>query len=326
MAIVLPAIVAGARYHVGTDWDNYNYNFTLIRSLTFDGILQHKLLSNSEIGFKIVVKILSFIGNNELIFFFFALMTIVFVADTLLKEYVEYDITISYFMFLFVYFSNSFNIMRQTLAVAIVFWGMRKIYNGKFIEYFIIIICATMIHFTAIVAIPIYFLWNKRKSRTIKNKFFIPFFCVVGVMVLFWRQILGVVQKLGSPFIAKYLIYLENNNARNRDFYVKVLFFLSIFLLYNVTKIKDEKMKLFLQMGSINLLIATTGFYITFFKRLGLYYEMPAIILVGAINKLFESKSRVLINVFLEFLIILYFILVFHVIGDSQIIPYQIRL
>lgn len=326
LSVLIPSIVAGLRYQVGTDWDNYSYNMTLIRSLSFYDVFHNSILSNGEIGFLFIVKILSYCFNNEFIFGIFAFATLAFISNALIREYTEYNISIAYWIFLFIYFSNSFNLMRQTLAVAIVFWGMKYVYkkNRKRYIYIIIVLFAFLIHFSALIALPIYFLWNRKKERALNMRIYIPFAVCVGIFVVFWRNILQIFLNFGNVFISKYSKYMNNNSGKNRDFYLKALIFITILILFYGTKVKDEKIKLFLQMSFINLLICTTGFYITFFKRIGMYYEMPVIILIAATTRTFYKDYKVAINVISSVAVIVYFTLVYYIIGDSNIIPYHI--
>lgn len=323
-AIVIPSVFAGMRYRVGTDWDNYYFSMTIIRNTPFWELLSNTSIANAEYGYKVLVKLLSYVGGNGFIFGMFAFLTLLFMADALIKEYKEKNTTLAYFMFLFIYFGNSFNLMRQTLAAAIVFWGMKYLFSDKLANFIVVCLVAATIHMTALLAIPISILWNRKEKKAAKYSYFIPFAIIVGILVIFWRNILIRLLGMRFSFIQKYSIYLENNIARNRDFYVKLLVFIVLFFVFNLSIERDEKDKLYLEMGIVNLLIGTTGFYITFIKRLGIYYEIPVIIMISSVNKIFERNSRKFVNIAIGILIICYFILVYFIIGDSKIIPYQV--
>ena len=322
LSVIVPSIMAGARYRVGTDWDNYNYNMTLMRTISFHEVFHHRLLSNGEFGYKLIVKLLSYLFSNEVIFGLIALATLGFIANALIQEYKEYQITIAYIMFLFIYFGNSFNLMRQTLAAAIIFWGMKYIFRNDFIHYYITVFCAFLIHFTALFAIPLFYIWNKKERKALNIKQYLPVIGLFSIFVLLWRVILRIALGYGNAFIGKFAIYLSDNEGKNRDFYLKGIIFLFLLIMFFYTSMRSEKIKMFLQMGLLNIIIGTTGFYITFFKRLGIYYEMPVIILIAALSKGFRKESRIIVNIISCMVVMAYFALLYYFIGDSKIIPY----
>ena len=328
LSLIILSVVAALRYEVGTDWGNYNWDMSYLRNIPFIAIVQgDPVAAKLEIGYVLLVKLLSLFFNNNWIFGIIAYITLAFVADALIKQYSNYDVTLSYMMFVFIYFANSFNIMRQTLAAAIVFWGMQYVFAKKPIKYATIIFISSLIHLSAVFAIPIYFFWNKRNNCPMRRKTFLLIASIAFLFVISWRKLLSVIiYLLPGSFVQKYWIYLGNNNARNRDFFVKLFVFIVILLLNHCSKMKNEKNRIFIQMGAINLILAITGFYLTFFKRCGLYYEMPIIVLIGAIEKGFVKQSKSVVNIAIGLAIIVYFIVLYYMVGSSEIIPYQIKI
>jgi transmembrane protein EpsG len=62
---------------------------------------------------------------------------------------------------------SSFNIMRQFLAVTIFLVAVNAVCNKKIVQYFLLIIIATLIHRSAIFLLPMYFLLQIRVGRKI---------------------------------------------------------------------------------------------------------------------------------------------------------------
>jgi putative Mn2+ efflux pump MntP len=58
--------------------------------------------------------------------------------------------------------------MRQNIAMAIVFFTMKYIYEGKLRKFLIGIIVAALFHYSSLLFIPAYFIWNKPQKIKIK--------------------------------------------------------------------------------------------------------------------------------------------------------------
>ena len=322
IATVIPSLIAGLRYNVGTDWSNYYYILKVIKNTPVKELLTNSFW-NVERGFLLLSKALVSLGGVPFAFGGIAFITLLIVEVTLIRDYPEYNITLAYFIYLFTYFTQSFNIVRQILALSFVFAGMKYVFESKPIKFLWMIAIATSFHRTSLIAIPIYLMWNREQSKALSTPKFLGVAAAASVIVVFWRAILRNLLGYGGIFI-KYIGFLNDNVARNRDFYVKVIVFVVIYIIHKRMQDEDEKHKMFLQMGFINLLIGTTGFYITFFKRIGLYYEIPIILLLTSLENAFTEKSKTIWNVTISVVVIFYFILVSFILGHNEVFPYQI--
>jgi len=87
------------------------------------------------------------------------------------------DIVISTLIFISfpIFYFTSFSIVRQYIAVSIVFYGFKYIKERRLYPFVTIIILAILFHKSAIIALPIYFMYNK-----FFNKNFILFIYVFG--------------------------------------------------------------------------------------------------------------------------------------------------
>lgn len=327
MAIIIPSLMAGLRMNVGTDWSNYNYDMTIIRNTSFTNVLTGNIpLNKMEYGYMLIVKTLSFVLDNKGIFFFFSFLTLVFITKGLIEQYGEYDIGLAYFVYLLVYFSSSLNIMRQSLAVAVVFWAMKYVFDNNWKKYIITcLLVMILFHFSAILAIPIYFLWNHKWNTSLDMVRFFKYFVVVLAVVLCWRPIVIKLANGGFSYINRYLVYTYGNDVSNRDFYMKILILAVLCVIHIATKINDPKETFAIQLGMINILIAITGFYVTFVKRIGLYYEIPILYIICNFQKHFATISKKIEKILVVIFAIMYFVLVYYILGQSEIIPYKIK-
>lgn len=324
VAIVIPSVVAGKRYLVGTDFATYDFFFSNIRDMSWVNLLFKE--NRWEIGFRILVKCLSFIGSNEVIFGSISFIMLSFFLGTILRICIPSNIALYYFIYLCYYYTFSLNNVRQCLALSIVFWASQYVWKGELKKFLIWIGFASMFHMSALGSIFIYWLWDQKKHKNITKKkiYIIMSFAVIAT--IFWRNLLQFFIRHIGGFITKYSYLMNNNDARNREFYIKLLLAVVFILLYRKFEQRDNKNVTFIYLYFINVIISYVGFQITFAKRLALYYEIPYVLLVGQIPNMFKKiSSRRIMSAIIVILYIIYFTVFYLVSGHSEIFPYQWR-
>ncbi|WP_300759260.1 EpsG family protein [uncultured Brachyspira sp.] len=150
IAIIIIVLVAILRFDVGYDYPVY-YEM----AQTFSGIN----IDRCEPLSKLIIYIAYCCDSPPLMFVMFGLLSYSFYFSTI-KKYSK-DISISIISFIAFIFVTDLGNIRQSLAVAICFWGYRFIINKSVLKYIITCIIAMLFHTSAIFAIPIYFLYNK---------------------------------------------------------------------------------------------------------------------------------------------------------------------
>lgn len=323
ISVVIPTLISAFRFQVGTDYPNYSFLFDYIRIHTWSEILVTDI--RWEIGFKILVKLLTSVGNNRFVFGSLSFFTFVFILKAL-EYYENIDAEISYIVYLFVYFSGDMNIVRQSLAFAIVLFAYHYIFENQKYKFVLWIMLAATIHISAIIVIPVYFLWNQEKNELISFKIRVLIYGVFIIGTFLWRGILKFLISMNLPFISKFEYLLNNNNGLNRDLFVKLMI-LIVFIIWSYKfEIISSKNKLFIFLFALNCIISFTGYQITFFKRIALYFEIPFIVLIGEIPCFFaKGKSRIFIKCSIVLISCFYFILSAYVLGHAEIIPYKWR-
>lgn len=323
LAISIPTFIAAFRYQVGTDYSNYDYLFTYIRNNSWE-----KVLSNTikwETGFKILVKVLTEIGDNRFVFGALAFLTLAVITYTLRTDYGYYGMVLSYFVYLFFYFPAALNIVRQSLAVAIVFYSYKFIFENNKYKYFLFILLAASIHTSAIVALPVYYLWNHKKNKAISTRTALTVISISVCFVCMWRSILQIVLSFGWSFGRKFTYLLENNNGMNRDIFVKLIMLAVFITAFKKLRKLDERNAFFVYLFALNCIVSFTGYQITFFKRIGMYFEITLLVLVGWLPRIFTKSSKIIVQSAVIAAFLIYFYLGSYLLGHGDIIPYQWR-
>lgn len=111
--------------------------------------------SRYEIGYTLLMRIIGiFTDNAHLALLIIAICTIMPVTYTIFR-YSEIPWFSIALLFLLGFFTSCMNIVRQCLAMAIIFSGVPKLRNKKVLHYIICVLIATTIHSTAILALAL---------------------------------------------------------------------------------------------------------------------------------------------------------------------------
>lgn len=322
LSIMIPTMIAACRFQVGTDYKNYDYFFNYIR---VHSIKECVITVKWEIGFLFIVKCLTIVKDNRFIFGILTFLTLCIVL-TALEYFDNLNKKIAYITYLFFFFGGTLNIVRQSLACAVILIAYQYVFRNEKYKFALLVIIATSVHVSALIALPVYLLWNHDKKDLISYKKMLLIYFGFGFSVFMWRSILKILLSSGMFFLQKFRYLFRNNNGMNRDIYVKLAILLVVFVFYKELEKLNKVNKLFICLYIFNIIISFTGYQITFFKRTALYFEIPIIVLIGQLECFFkQGKSRYLANFIIVFMAWLYFFLDAYLLKHAEIIPYRWR-
>lgn len=292
-------------YMTGSDWRQYEP--------MYDEIDFHNLFYNyfAEPGYYIYMLIFKFMNFSFWNFFILTKVIIFCLFTRIINEYViEYRYLVwMFFLPWFGFYLFIDNPMRNLIAVAIFLYASRYIINRCFIKYFICICLAFSFHFSAIIFLPLYFLFSKRIPTWVYVGLFFVFVGVFtsrnlfsSVIELFFGSIPYVQLKIES-----YLID-DNPDGEGKLFSLGMLIHLSFFILLLIYRNRIEQTKngtFILNASLFYLLIYRLGSTIFIFSRFQLYlsvfYSIGIVLLISA----FVRSSR---NIYIIGLLVLSFI------------------
>ena len=170
------ALLCGLRAeNVGTDTHTYTTIFETIQSggLHFD----------SDIGFYYIVKfIIGFTNSVPLTFALISIITVSFIYYTIWYYRRQGSISFMVFIFICFFYPQMFNIVRQMLALAVVFAATTQLEQKRPFVFCLILALATSIHISSLVCVgflAVHILQN------LKNKPIIFYMVVVLFLVFF---------------------------------------------------------------------------------------------------------------------------------------------
>lgn len=324
IGILILIIFAAGRYKVGTDIQTYLNIFERYSNSSWNEIIFE---IDKEWLFVIIAKITYSVGGRVLTWGTYAALIVLPTYFTLRKQYPKCDIETSFFAFLCFFYAVSFNVTRQFIAVSIVFWGMRFIYENSFYKFLGIVLLAVGFHSSAIVALSLWFLWDHKKNISIEgNKkytiLFIVLLSVIGyqfVIEQFTRNV---------EFFLEYSEYAKgNSNGQNRSLYLEIFELILMLILKKYFCYKDKRIDLMYILFTISVLIGVTGFYHPQVKRIAYYFSFPSkIIIFGYLPYAFKENSRWLSKFFLYLYSFTIFIIIAYILKQANLIPYYFNL
>ena len=215
--------------------------------------------------------------------------------------------------------------MRQYIAIALVAYSFRFIFEKKLIPFVLFVLLATTFHTSAIVVLPLYFLWTK-KDKLLSLVLIVPALIIILVIGLNLESVLDAIAgyNFESSSIQRYTTYTELvEEAKNRDFYLNLL--VLVITLFHANRLKkvDKKNSFFIVLMLIGTTLGVCGFVSPYAKRISLYFSIAEIWVLSDIPKCYKDHhsiwtARILIITYAiaRFTIIAYFL------EQGNIIPY----
>lgn len=324
IALCIPILLATFRYGVGTDFFNYMRSVNSVGEISLKEYVESNLIF--ELGHFLVRKIAFTFDNYSLLLSIYSTMTIMIIYLAIKQHRNKVSIGVSLFLFLCIYYPFSLNIMPQFVAVSIIALSFKYVFKRNLIKFSVMVLAASLFHTTALIALPVYFLWDK-KSEDMTSRWKVFVSIILSLIIAFNYQ--GLLESMSSiDLFDQYGMYaIENQRGQNRDIFLKLLLFGAVFLLRKPLIKHDKRNKLYILLILFNLILAITGFSSPWVKRAGLYFEVVQIFLLPSLIQLFFSrKDRMVVGLVVIVYAISYFTLVYYILGQSSVIPYKLSL
>lgn len=332
VAIAIPVFFAAFRFEVGTDYQTYVSIYKIISiSDASETSNMYSVLGAGGVGIWVIARLSQF-GGVCAFLGLFQLLTIGFYIKAL-----DYYNVKAPFLTMYIYmltaFPISLNVVKQALAMSIVFFSLKYVFEKKPIKFTVLILLATTIHSTSVIFIPVYLLQRKQeasiqepdKSRRINWTIQSITLFVLAFAVSFIAP--RIVSRIGF-FGALSSTYIDNlSGGRNLSFFIQLALFVIIILFsLNLFSI-DKKSRLLIWLISIGTGVEAIGFISVVIKRVALFfYLLPMTIIIPMIPFCFTSSDNS--RLFAKICIILVQTIIFYIsyilLGQGGITPYSI--
>lgn len=274
MAVMPFFVVSAFRYDIGTDYTRryvFDYNRTL----------QGIDVPNLEILFKVIMKFcIIFTEEPYLMFAITSAIIVGFILGTSFSKSKDKILSVCIFL-LGGFFFDSLNIMRQYMAMSLIFFGYQFLLKSKrwYLAYVVTVILATLIHSSAIIMLILVFLTRK---MLVSWKWVLPT-CVI--VVLLNENLMNIIGFFVQN--TKFEAYLTGKFAQGEFSYLFVAENLVIYLIMMYIYARNKKMDniqtqdiLFLNIQALALIVMVLGSVHMLFIRIALYFSIFQVISV----------------------------------------------
>lgn len=317
IAILIPVMLAALRYDVGTDYFSYVGIYNRVSKISLNDWLMYNIgFDSTPLGLYICAKIASIFNSVEVFFGLMGLVTIFPVFLMIKRQCLLNNIFIVAFAYQMNLFTSSFNMVKQAAAIAIILFGIEFIHSRKFKQFLLCVLIAMIFHPTAIIALPMYFLWRQPGTKISLKRY--ALYMGMILVVAFFPSI---VQLLPGRF-ASYATY--EGTSGNRTVWLQLVILLIFYLFRRRFKKLSIDNEVLLSIFLVGNILGLTGFVSPYVKRIASYYTYVQYILMGQIPAFFAKSNRMIIKSIIMIYLIGYFILSAFVLGQGNLIPYQI--
>lgn len=325
-------IISAIRYDVGTD---FLWRYTA----DFENIANGIDVKNFELGFKLLIKLcLLFSKDVQLMFIITSLIVNVLIIWAIIKN------SKNVYLSLVVYFCGGFfflsmNAIRQFIAMSLVLYSYKYIFEKKNIIFFVLsVLLAFFIHSSSLIMI---ILVAMDKRKLLKPWLTIPISIIILIFGSYFFDFLGTIMSS-----TRFSVYFVGKYAKGDISWVFVLYNLIIYafiswgISVNKTKNKEiEKEDSFYYnmqtlalittcMGSIHVLFSRIASYFMVFQIISIPYYIEKIkygkIMFNnkAVNDKIFNKRNLCLIIVISYILLLVYTNVLN--NDNEVLPYRV--
>ncbi len=236
-----------------------------------------------------------FFGDDVFAFYFIiAFFSLFFLYKAILKNSSNPAISL-FLMISFCLYYQMFNQSRQMLAITLILYSYTYLKEKKFWNYFLIVVLATMIHNSAIVMLPVYFLFHFKVDKKIF------WFYVISAILLF-LSFDFIEWLIGLTSYKRYIDTVYNvafSPTTILNTILRTVLFLFSYFFYKQVKGEMVENKRLVHYAGLCLLVQVASMRFYFLARLTTYFFIFYLFILADIyqyikNQLKENKRKCL--------------------------------
>lgn len=174
LSVIFFSLMLGLRYEVGTDYQNYYFAYIDQFKYVYD--------LNWEPSFCLMYKILYYLNASPAFLFILICFIQITIFYNIFKDKVYLLPYAVFLLFITGHIFGWLNILRQSLAVLILLYGIKYVYLGSFWKLLVCILLAATFHISSLSFIPVIFLCKIKHKTILDNKWIqliVYSFCIV---------------------------------------------------------------------------------------------------------------------------------------------------
>lgn len=246
-----------------------------------------------EPGFILFNLLFRVLGDNpRIIYVAISTVTLVLVYMTLYRVKEEISIGFAVLGYVTLYYVQSLSLMRIYMAAAILFWGVPYLLKQNYIKYGIVILGATMIHYSALAMfLPWIFLCFLKHRRYKMNLHIAAVFACFGIVfagLVMFAPILGNIT-IFSRF-QRYLEGISFNGIGVMQFIYYIPICILVALVYN--KCSENYRKIFIAFTYSAFFIGVLSYLIPMLGRMSALFHIIYLFIIPYILKILKENLQ----------------------------------
>lgn len=274
LGVTLIFFAANKGLDVGTDTFNYYQNFQFIETDKYQ-----RTYYGMQFVWYLFTLIIYKLFNYDIYMYICYSIIVMFFSCFIYKCSKHYLLSILLFLLLYFYF-QSFNVMRQYLAISFVAYGYTFLCNGNKSKFHLALLLASCFHFSAIILLPLSFLCKMRLTNRIVVSLVILSF-IIGV--LFSSQTKQIITLFsGLSFLNEGVTGYLDNYGGQRNIYSNLLLNATFIFSFFFSKNKSD---LFLLLYFIYIILSNLFGAGGQANRMFYYFQIALIIVIPNVWK-----------------------------------------
>lgn len=274
-------VISGFR-SIGTDVINYKNYFDYIDVYSLDNSLYEK-------GYYLLNKLIHTIfGDFQFVLIFTSLFVVLVISKTILSLSVKPMLSLFFFVTFYFYFT-SFNLIRQYIAMAIVFASVKFILRKQAYIFILLIFISSLFHTTSLFFIPFY--WIVR--RKIPDIFYWIIFIFSLVFSVFTPILISIISVI-FPRLSYYSNYSLEGASANFSILLTLMTFIMAKILYKKLIKIDENAYVYINLVFFAMCFSILSRNNIMFFRISSYFYLFIILLLPIIFQALTKKWRFL--------------------------------
>lgn len=310
--------ISALRFNIGLDYLNYTGTFKLANMTSgISGLLTLSKTSTVEIGYLILNRLVGLLTTQvQWIFVISSFITLSLVFYTIYKQ--SSMAWLSVYLFAVGGYVSSLNLVRQYIAIGILFFSYKYIKDRKIVGFLVCITIASLFHTSVLFFIPLYFIL-RINLNFIKISFSL-IICLIAI--IFFDTLFPFIQRI---FYSDYIGTSYGMIKGNINNVIVAFIYFAFGIFYKKSLIqRNENNNILINWSFINLLFSIMSMKLWIITRIMEYSSIFLILLIPEIASSIKQKG---IRVsFLVIIIIFTFILHVSILINplNQLTPYKI--
>lgn len=334
LSVTAVVLLAGMRdYTVGTDVQVYGNSLFYYAKEYHPFSVYLDRFSHIEPLYLALVYFSAMVAQEpHILYFLTGLLIYAFLMLSFVKIRGSFPITLTWLAFLCLLYGDTYNAMRQCVAIAIGIWAFFSAVEGYKIKFIVGVLVAFLFHNTAIIIIPTYFVYFILQKN---NKFWVK--CTLLILVfggiVFFNEILSYLMQIGllDDKMEKYYIS-ESTGLSVFAILIRLPFFVLIilnkkaFLKGNMSSCKmlrnENEADFYIMALMFEMLSVEMSAFVPSLYRISLYFIPFRCMAYARICKVLNKKNRMVLLCCLILYLLVVFIYQNQIKGNNEIYPY----